>query len=164
MGHILILILLLLLIIIVLIIVLIIIIIIILILFISNRVYRPTLIVHHTAPIFTRQQVADFFDLIDLPLQYRKPDKVAPSPMLLRVLHTHMISTVPYETLVLHYSPTRRVRLDPQHLFHKIVRDGRGRGGYCLENNLLFLFMLRHLGFQVYPVGVKSRFCINGIP
>lgn len=57
------------------------------------------------APIFTRQQVADFFDLIDLPPQYRKPDKVSPSPMLLRVLHTNLISTVRYETLVLHYRP-----------------------------------------------------------
>jgi arylamine N-acetyltransferase len=75
-----------------------------------------------------------------------------------------MISTIPYETSVLHDSPTLRVRLDPQHLFQKIMRDGRGRGGYYLENNFFFLFILRDLGFQAYPIGTKSRVRIDGLP
>lgn len=116
------------------------------------------------ARTYTREQVVEFLALIDAPPEYRNPDDVSPTLSFLRVLHTHMISTVPYETLVLHYSPERRVRLDPQQLFQKIVRNSRGRGGYCLENNLFFLYMLRDLGFQTYPVGVKSRLRIDGIP
>ncbi len=119
---------------------------------------------HHMARTYTRQEVGEFLALLDMPPEYRNLDEVSPNLGFLRTLHTHMISTVPYETLVLHYSPERRVRLDPQHLFQKIVRDSRGRGGYCLENNLFFLFMLRDLGFQVYPVGVKSRLRIDGAP
>jgi arylamine N-acetyltransferase len=102
--------------------------------------------------------------LIDVLPEYRNVDNVSPDLSFLRVLHTHMISTVPYETLVLHYSPARRARLDPQLLFQKIVRDKRGRGGYCLENNLFFLYTLRDLGFQVYPVGTKSKLRIDGVP
>ena len=113
---------------------------------------------------YTREQVADFLTLLALPLKYRNPDNVTPGLSLLRALHTHMISTVPYETLSLHYSTDRRIHLDPQRLFQKIVGDRRGRGGYCLHNNLFFLFMLRDLGFHVYPVGVRSRTRIYGTP
>ncbi|OBT66902.1 hypothetical protein VE03_04221 [Pseudogymnoascus sp. 23342-1-I1] len=129
-----------------------------------TRLELSTVKQQHMARTFTRQQVVEFLALIDVPQEYRNPDDVPPNLSFLRVLHTHMISTVPYETLVLHYSPERRVRLDPQHLFQKIVRDGRGRGGYCLENNLFFLYMLRDLGFQIYPVGTKSRLRIDGVP
>ncbi|QPC71962.1 hypothetical protein HYE68_002714 [Fusarium pseudograminearum] len=116
------------------------------------------------ARIYSLKQAADFLALIDVPSQYRDPKALVPSPESLRMLHTYMISAIPYETLVLHYSRDRQVRLDPQDLFDKIVGCGRGRGGYCLENNLLFLFMLRDLGFQVYPVGTKSRNRVDGIP
>lgn len=119
---------------------------------------------YHMERMYTEQQVGEFFALLDLPAEYRKPGNVSPSLDFLRVLHTHMISTVPYETLVLHYSPERHVRLDPQDLFQKIVGNHRGRGGYCLENNLFFLFILRDLGFQVYPVGTRSRTRLNGAP
>ncbi|KAI3542634.1 hypothetical protein CSPX01_06839 [Colletotrichum filicis] len=113
---------------------------------------------------YTQQQVVEFLELLDLPSNLRQHEAILPNLECLKVLHTHMISTVPYETLGLHYSPEREVHLDPQHLFQKIVRDGRGRGGYCLENNLLFMFMLRDLGFQVYAAGTKSRLRINGAP
>lgn len=116
------------------------------------------------ARTYTAQQLVEFLTLIDAPPEYSNPDNLSPNLSLLRTLHVHMISTVPYETLLLHYSPGRRVRLDPEHLFRKIVRDGRGRGGYCLENNLFFFFILRDLGFQVYPVGAKSRGRIDGLP
>jgi arylamine N-acetyltransferase len=46
-------------------------------------------------------------------------------------LHTHMLSTVPYENLTIHYSKSHTISLDPQRLFEKIVLNKRGRGGYC---------------------------------
>lgn len=116
------------------------------------------------ARTYSEQELCDFLGLIEVPLQYRNPGSIVPSLDALRMLHTHMITTVPYETLGLHYSRERCINLDSQQLFQKIVRDKRGRGGYCLENNLLFLFILRDLGFRAYPVGAKSRLRIDGVP
>lgn len=75
-----------------------------------------------------------------------------------------MISTVPYENLSIHYSQSHTISLDPQVLFQKIVVDGRGRGGYCMENSLFFNLILRGLGFRAFPVGVRIRHRIDGVP
>lgn len=116
------------------------------------------------ASIYSPEQVSQFLDFIQVPKEYYK----GPQPILdhafLTVLHTHMISTVPYENLKLHYSNDRTINLDPQTLFRQIVLDGRGRGGYCMENSLFFNYMLRAIGFQVYPVGVRVRPRKDGIP
>jgi arylamine N-acetyltransferase len=66
-----------------------------------------------------------------------------------------MISTIPSETLGLHYATQQEIQLDPKAIFDKVVVSGRGRGGYCLENNQLFLYVLRDLGFQASPVGAR---------
>lgn len=42
------------------------------------------------------------------------------------------------------------IRLEPDRLFEKIVT--RKRGGYCFEQNALFIGMLRKLGFQARPL------------
>ena len=115
------------------------------------------------AKTYTPAQVAQFLTLLDVPPKYRAID-TAPTLGFLRTLHTHMISTIPYETLDLHYSTNRQIQLDPVALFQKLVADGRGRGGYCLENNQLFLYMLRDLGFEAYPVGAKIRPRVDGVP
>ncbi|PPJ52660.1 hypothetical protein CBER1_10861 [Cercospora berteroae] len=68
----------------------------------------------------------------------------------LTALLRHQLVHVPFETLGLHYSVDRRVSLDPEVLFDKIVT--RSRGGYCLENNAFFGIILRSLGFNTYGV------------
>lgn len=113
---------------------------------------------------YTDEQVGQFLALLDVPAQYRDLAKVEPSMDLLTTLHQHMISTVPFETLDLHYFAEHKIRLDPQDLFRKIVAAGCGRGGYCLENNQLLLYMLRDLGFDVIPAGGKARSRTDGIP
>jgi N-hydroxyarylamine O-acetyltransferase len=44
----------------------------------------------------------------------------------------------------------RGIRIDAEHLFDKLVR--RRRGGYCFEQNALFLGMLRAAGFGARPL------------
>jgi N-hydroxyarylamine O-acetyltransferase len=44
----------------------------------------------------------------------------------------------------------RGIRIEPDWLFDKLV--ARGRGGYCFEQNALFLGMLRGFGFDARPV------------
>ena len=58
--------------------------------------------------------------------------------------YAHLI-TVPYENLDILRG--RRIRLDLDHLYEKIVV--RRRGGYCFELNKLFGWLLRELGYQV---------------
>jgi arylamine N-acetyltransferase len=82
----------------------------------------------------------------------------------LTALHIHQISAVPYENLLLHYSISHTVSLDPQVLYKKIVTDARGRGGYCMENSIFFNHVLKGLGFRVYTAGVRIRPRIGGVP
>jgi N-hydroxyarylamine O-acetyltransferase len=55
--------------------------------------------------------------------------------------------TVPFENLDIHLGVP--LSLDIGHLFAKIV--DRRRGGYCFEQNTLFLHVLREAGFKVTP-------------
>jgi N-hydroxyarylamine O-acetyltransferase len=63
----------------------------------------------------------------------------------LAALHLLHAQAIPFENL----NPFLRwpVRLDLEALEQKLVRDGRG--GYCFEQNLLFSYALRKIGFRV---------------
>lgn len=50
----------------------------------------------------------------------------------------------------------RPIPLAPEALFAKLVT--RGRGGYCFEQNGLFLAVLRAVGFRVTPLRAAVRF------
>ena len=71
----------------------------------------------------------------------------SPTPTLdtLAAMHLLHVQAIPFENL----NPFLRwpVRLDPESLQQKLVREGRG--GYCFEQNLLFGHALRELGFRV---------------
>ncbi|CAJ0548819.1 Ff.00g024320.m01.CDS01 [Fusarium sp. VM40] len=114
--------------------------------------------------IYSEAQVANFLKHIQIPQEFYVGNEPILDHAFLTVLHQHMIATVPYDNMTLHYSPHRNITLEPQALYQKIVVDGRGRGGYCMESNLFFCYMLRALGFQVYPVGVRVRLRKDGVP
>jgi arylamine N-acetyltransferase len=113
---------------------------------------------------FSPSQLEAYFNRINLPQKYRPASSPSLDSTLLTTLHIHHITSIPYENLSLHYSNDRLISLDPHHLFKKIVSDNRGRGGYCMESSLLFLHILRDLGFSVYPTGVRMRMRENGVP
>ncbi|KAL1866876.1 hypothetical protein Daus18300_006579 [Diaporthe australafricana] len=112
---------------------------------------------------FSKDQLLQYFDHIQLPQRYRRND-VPRDLSLLTALHIHQIAAVPYENLSLHYSQHKTVDLSPQTLFTKFVEDGRNRGGYCMEGSLFFLHVIRSLGFEAYPTGVRIRLREDGIP
>ncbi|KAI1822406.1 hypothetical protein F4861DRAFT_532252 [Xylaria intraflava] len=114
-----------------------------------------------SSSVYTREQVDQFLDHIQLPKKYHH---APPSYALLKTLHTHMLAAVPYENLAIHYNPSHAVELDPQHLFRKIVVNKRGRGGYCMENAILYNHILVALGFDSYTVGVRTRLRSGGVP
>lgn len=106
---------------------------------------------------YTPEQISTFLDYIDIPDHHRGKDGLKLNLEFLTDLHVHTLSAVPYENLSLHYNEQHTNTLDPQKLFQKIVLDGRGRGGYCMEVSILYNHILRGLGFEVYTAGVKIR-------
>jgi arylamine N-acetyltransferase len=113
---------------------------------------------------YSPSQIEQYEEHISLPTRFRKASNPNLDAAYLTALHIHQISSVPYENLLLHYSTHHNVSLEPQTLFKKIVTDKRGRGGYCMENSILFNHVLRALGFTVYTAGVRIRPRLNGVP
>jgi N-hydroxyarylamine O-acetyltransferase len=69
----------------------------------------------------------------------------APMAETLRALHRQHMLTVPFENLDIGLG--RKIVLDPERFFDKIV--GSGRGGFCYELNGAFASLLTALGFRV---------------
>jgi N-hydroxyarylamine O-acetyltransferase len=71
----------------------------------------------------------------------------------LRALQLAHRIAIPFENLDIQLG--RPVRLDIESLQEKLV--GARRGGYCFEQNTLFLHALRALGFEVEPCEARVR-------
>ncbi|GLB08832.1 N-terminal acetyltransferase [Aspergillus tubingensis] len=110
-------------------------------------------------PTYPLEQLRRYFDRIGLPENYRKAlQDVAilhgqSALALLKVLQRYQLAAVPFENLNLHYAVHRSISIDPYKVFEKIVDSKSRRGGYCMENSLLFGTVLRSLGYDVTTVG-----------
>lgn len=116
------------------------------------------------ASAYSPDQLSQFLNYISIPSKYHLASNPQRDLAYLTALVTHTLSAIPYENLSLHYSPDHTISLEPQHLFRKIVGNARGRGGYCMENSLFFNQVLKGLGFDAYPVGVRIRHRVDGVP
>ena len=76
-----------------------------------------------------------------------------PSLATLTAIHQHHACAIPFENLDVLLG--RGISLDPAAIEQKLVHAGRG--GYCFEQNGLFLAVLRTLGFQVTPHLARVR-------
>ncbi|MDD5199496.1 MAG: arylamine N-acetyltransferase [Terrimicrobiaceae bacterium] len=78
-----------------------------------------------------------------------------PEPATLAALHRHHIHAIPFENI----DPLtgRPISLDPADLTDKLIR--RRRGGYCFEQNGLFLLALESIGFRTRSL--CARVCIS---
>ncbi|KAM6529692.1 hypothetical protein FALCPG4_007820 [Fusarium falciforme] len=111
--------------------------------------------------VYDREQLDQFFDHVGFPQHLRRQP---PSLALLEALHIHTLSTLPYENLSIHYNPSHRIDLEPQHLFQKIIVQGQGRGGFCMEIAIFYNHILRAIGFDAYTAGVRTRGRLQGVP
>ncbi len=82
---------------------------------------------------------------------YRGPEE--PNLTLLSALTDAHSRSIPFENLDVLLE--RPISLQPAAVFQKLVVDQRG--GYCFEQNGLFLEVLRELGFQVAPISARVR-------
>jgi arylamine N-acetyltransferase len=112
-------------------------------------------------PTYSAEQVSQFYERINLPPKYRHEPSEASTAIArssaglewLAALQRYTLAAVPFENLSLHYSRTKVIDLHPTLLFRKIISQGAGRGGYCMENNTFFATVLRSLGFQIMSTG-----------
>ncbi|KAF1849036.1 arylamine N-acetyltransferase 2 [Cucurbitaria berberidis CBS 394.84] len=117
--------------------------------------------------VFSENQLSTFLKYVGLPLslqQQRCSGDASKDLHFLTRLHTHMISTVPYENLWLHYNPKHTNTIRPQDTYSNVVINNRGRGGYCFQVSIFFNHILRGLGFQAYLTAVRIRLRVDGIP
>lgn len=111
-------------------------------------------------PTYTAGQINQVYERINLPAKWRlslpEAQGVSRGPealSFLSALQRYALASIPFESLELHYSRTKVIEIDPQAVFQKIVDQGTGRGGYCMENNSFFAAVLRTLGFQIMSTG-----------
>jgi N-hydroxyarylamine O-acetyltransferase len=71
----------------------------------------------------------------------------------LNALHAAHVNAIPFENLDILLG--RDIRIDLEHVVAKLV--GARRGGYCFEQNTLFLAVLRELGFAAVPMEARVR-------
>ncbi|XP_037553513.1 arylamine N-acetyltransferase, pineal gland isozyme NAT-10-like [Nematolebias whitei] len=69
----------------------------------------------------------------------------------LKLIHNLHVMSIPFENLSIHCS--ERIVMDLEVIFSKIVRSSRG--GWCLENNYLFGWVLREMGFDATTLGSR---------
>ena len=86
-------------------------------------------------------------------IEYEGP--VAPDLDCLKAIHRQHLLHIPYENLDVQHG--RRLDLDIERIFEKIVR--RRRGGWCYEMNGILDWALREIGFDVMRMigGVGRR-------
>jgi N-hydroxyarylamine O-acetyltransferase len=75
----------------------------------------------------------------------RYQGETTPTLDTLRALHRAHMYAVPFENLDIHWH--RPILLDEQHLYQKIVTNNRG--GFCYEQNTVFAWALREIGFEL---------------
>ena len=93
---------------------------------------------------------------MDLDAYFRRIDvhqAARPDRATLVDLHLAHARAVPFENLDIQMGLP--ISLELEHLEDKIVR--RRRGGYCFEQNTLFLAVLREIGFSVEPFEARVR-------
>jgi N-hydroxyarylamine O-acetyltransferase len=95
----------------------------------------------------TRIEIDRYFARID----YRGPRE--PTLPVLHALTAAHSQHIPFENIDVLRG--RRIDLTPEALFDKLVE--RRRGGYCFEQNGLFLEVLTTLGFAVTPLSARVR-------
>ncbi|XP_037609309.1 arylamine N-acetyltransferase, pineal gland isozyme NAT-10-like [Sebastes umbrosus] len=69
----------------------------------------------------------------------------------LKLIHKQHVMSIPFEDLSIHCG--EKIIMDLEVIFNKMVRSSRG--GWCLENNFLFGWVLREMGYDTTTLGSR---------
>ena len=111
-------------------------------------------------PVYSESQIQAYLDFIEFPASLRSIPKLDRGQIeppqskehglpFLTALMRYQLAKVPFENLVLHYSPHQEASLDPQDLIEQIIANKSNRGGHCLQLNAFFGTVLRSFNFAV---------------
>ncbi|XP_029986948.1 arylamine N-acetyltransferase, pineal gland isozyme NAT-10-like [Sphaeramia orbicularis] len=81
----------------------------------------------------------EYFKRIGFHSSYEKLDLAT-----LSLLHKRHVMSIPFENLSIHCG--EKITMDLEVIFNKVVRCSRG--GWCLENNYLFGWVLKEMGYN----------------
>lgn len=90
--------------------------------------------------------MGEYFKRISFHGSYDKPDL-----QTLKLIHKQHVMTVPFENLSMHCG--EKLVLDLEAAYDKIVRNHRG--GWCLEGNYLFGWVLREMGYDCTTINSR---------
>ncbi|KAM9494008.1 arylamine N-acetyltransferase, pineal gland isozyme NAT-10-like [Clarias gariepinus] len=88
----------------------------------------------------------EYFRRIGFSGMYEKPDLAT-----LRTVHKLHVMSIPFENLSIHCGEWNT--MDLQIIYEKIVK--KRRGGWCMENNQLFSWVLGEMGYKYTTLGCK---------
>ncbi|KAF9119396.1 N-terminal acetyltransferase [Mortierella sp. 14UC] len=96
---------------------------------------------------FTRDQLFGILNRIAYPLSNLPPNTLPPPTLeTLQKLQTHLVTSIPFETLALRTTPQRAVDISLEGIYNRIVVQKRG--GWCFSLNKLGYELLLGLGFR----------------
>lgn len=104
---------------------------------------------------YTPKQLELYFEHLGIRMPTCDTESADKTLETLTFIQQSHLARVPFDSVALHYSPTRILSLDPEDLFQKIVVNSRG--GYCMEVNTLFGAVLRSMGYSVVSVGGRVK-------
>lgn len=88
----------------------------------------------------------EYFQRIGFHGSFDKPDLAT-----LNLIQKRHVMSIPFENLSIHCG--ERITMDQEVIFNKIVRSNRG--GWCMENNYLFGWVLREMGYDATTLGSR---------
>ncbi|XP_041842337.1 arylamine N-acetyltransferase, pineal gland isozyme NAT-10-like [Melanotaenia boesemani] len=88
----------------------------------------------------------EYFQRIGFHGSYDKVDLAT-----LKLIHKLHVMSIPFENLSIQCG--EKIIMDLEVIFNKLVRSSRG--GWCLENNFLFGWVLREMGFNTTTLGSR---------
>ncbi|XP_056622602.1 arylamine N-acetyltransferase, pineal gland isozyme NAT-3-like [Triplophysa dalaica] len=95
----------------------------------------------------SRMDLKEYFNRIGFTGRYDKADLDT-----LSTIHKLHVMNIPYENLSIHCGEKNTIDLSI--IYDKIVKSSRG--GWCCENNLLFSWVLREMGYKYTILGSKG--------
>lgn len=87
-------------------------------------------------------------------------ERRAPTLTFLNDLIAAHLRTISFNNLAVYFRPGQILNLELEALFEKVVLNREG--GYCFENNKVFFFLLKTLGYEVRPLAARVLYGQSG--
>ena len=87
-------------------------------------------------------------------------EKKSPSLEFLNQIISAHQKTISFNNLAVYFRPGQILNLDLGPLFEKVIL--KGEGGYCFENNKVFYYLLKELGFEVEAKAARVLYNNSG--